>query len=43
MALPAYRKATRDQPRNGPSPVLLMLLITAPAVLAVAVLRPRHR
>ncbi|MFC9647324.1 MULTISPECIES: hypothetical protein [unclassified Streptomyces] len=43
MALPVYRKATRDQPGSGPSPVLLMLLITAPAVLAVAVLRPRSR
>ncbi|MFD5032348.1 hypothetical protein ACFVWX_07370 [Streptomyces sp. NPDC058220] len=43
MALPAYRKATRKQPRSGPSLVSLMLLITAPAVLAVAVLRPRSR
>ncbi|MFF3749426.1 hypothetical protein ACFYYH_03020 [Streptomyces sp. NPDC002018] len=43
MALPAYRKATREQPRGGPSIVSLMLLVTAPAVLAVAVLRPRSR
>ncbi|MFI5756323.1 hypothetical protein [Streptomyces sp. NPDC051569] len=43
MALPVYRKATRKQPKGGTSPVVLMLLITAPAVLAVAVLRPRSR
>ncbi|SCG06993.1 hypothetical protein GA0115259_110815, partial [Streptomyces sp. MnatMP-M17] len=43
VALPAYRKATREQPDGGPSMVSLMLLITAPAVLAVAILRPRSR
>ncbi|RDG31166.1 hypothetical protein DVH02_33540, partial [Streptomyces corynorhini] len=43
VAVPAYRKATRDVPRNHTSPVLMMLLLTAPAVLAVAVLRPRSR
>ncbi|MFJ2556204.1 MULTISPECIES: hypothetical protein [unclassified Streptomyces] len=43
MALPAYRQATRQQPPSGTSPVLRMLLITAPAVLAAAVLRPRSR
>ncbi|MFJ4923321.1 hypothetical protein [Streptomyces sp. NPDC088725] len=43
MAVPVYRKAVRKQPRNGTSPVLMMLVITAPAVLAVAVLRPRSR
>ncbi|GAA1202181.1 hypothetical protein GCM10009654_68010 [Streptomyces hebeiensis] len=43
MALPAYRKTVRKQPRRHASPVLLMLLITAPAVLAAAVLRPRSR
>ncbi|MYV54776.1 hypothetical protein GT042_20155, partial [Streptomyces sp. SID3212] len=41
IALPTFHKAVRKQPRGGPSPVTLMLLITAPAALAVAVLRPR--
>lgn len=41
--MPAYHKAPRKQPKSGTSPVLLMLLITAPAVLAAAVLRPRSR
>nr|WP_104783010.1 hypothetical protein [Streptomyces sp. QL37]PPQ55652.1 hypothetical protein C5F59_02300 [Streptomyces sp. QL37] len=41
VALPTYRKATRKTPRTGPSLVSLTLLITAPAVFAVAVLRPR--
>ncbi|WP_033894982.1 hypothetical protein [Streptomyces anulatus] len=41
MALPTYRKPTRRQPRSGPSLVSLTLLITAPAVFAIAVLRPR--
>ncbi|MGQ4511181.1 hypothetical protein [Streptomyces sp. DW26H14] len=43
MALPHYRKTVRKQPVRHTSPVLMMLLITAPAVLAVAVLRPRSR
>ncbi|MGP3770093.1 hypothetical protein ACTWJ8_04580 [Streptomyces sp. SDT5-1] len=39
---PAYRPTVhRAPPRSGPSLVTLTLLITAPAVLAVAVLRPR--
>ncbi|MEI5103045.1 hypothetical protein RB200_36525 [Streptomyces sp. PmtG] len=39
---PAYRVPTRrQQPRGGPSLVSLTLLITAPAVFAVAALRPR--
>ncbi|MCX4831588.1 hypothetical protein OG785_36815 [Streptomyces sp. NBC_00006] len=39
---PAYRPtAHRAPPRGGPSLVTLTLLITAPAVLAVAALRPR--
>jgi hypothetical protein len=39
---PAYRPAAhRAAPHHGPSLVTLMLLITAPAVLAVAALRPR--
>ncbi|MGW4256020.1 hypothetical protein [Streptomyces californicus] len=41
VALPTYRKPARKQPRSGPSLVSLTLLITAPAVFAVAVLRPR--
>ncbi|GAA3764724.1 hypothetical protein AB0910_00875 [Streptomyces sp. NPDC047002] len=43
MALPHYRKAVRRQPVRHTSPVLMILVITAPAVLAVAVLRPRSR
>ncbi|WP_276147170.1 MULTISPECIES: hypothetical protein [Streptomyces] len=42
MSYPPYRTASRRQPpRGGPSLVSLTLLITAPAVLAVAALRPR--
>ncbi|MEV1043959.1 hypothetical protein [Streptomyces sp. NPDC049916] len=41
VALPSYRRPTRETPRSGPSLVSLTLLITAPAVFAVAVLRPR--
>ncbi len=41
VALPTYRKPARKEPRSGPSLVSLTLLITAPAVFAVAVLRPR--
>ncbi|MGA4845221.1 hypothetical protein ACOBQB_02665 [Streptomyces sp. G5(2025)] len=42
MTYPAYHSPTRKQPRrSGPSLVSLTLLITAPAVLAVAALRPR--
>ncbi|MER5849674.1 hypothetical protein ABT126_22155 [Streptomyces sp. NPDC002012] len=43
VALPAYRKPPRKVPRRGTSLVTLTLLITAPAVFAVAVLRPRSR
>ncbi|MFE7620716.1 hypothetical protein [Streptomyces sp. NPDC057496] len=43
MALPAYRKPPRKDPRRGTSLVTLTLVITAPAVFAVAVLRPRSR
>ncbi|MGH4030172.1 hypothetical protein ACQB60_14675 [Actinomycetota bacterium Odt1-20B] len=39
---PAYHAPPRPAPvRDGPSLVSLTLLITAPAVLAVAALRPR--
>ncbi|MFF1377389.1 hypothetical protein [Streptomyces sp. NPDC058308] len=42
MSYPAYHAQSRRQPpRGGPSLVSLTLLITAPAVLAVAALRPR--
>ncbi|MFD0030135.1 hypothetical protein ACFVJK_17970 [Streptomyces sp. NPDC127172] len=42
MSYPAYRRAPRKAPPSGgPSLVSLTLLITAPAVLAVAALRPR--
>ncbi|WP_264934721.1 hypothetical protein [Streptomyces sp. A012304] len=42
MSYPAYRPAPRGRPaRSGPSPVTYVLLITAPAVVAVAALRPR--
>ncbi|MFE2759309.1 hypothetical protein [Streptomyces halstedii] len=41
VALPAYRKPPRKVPRPGSSLVSTTLLITAPAVFAVAVLRPR--
>ncbi|MFJ2827940.1 hypothetical protein ACIPC1_10075 [Streptomyces sp. NPDC087263] len=42
MSYPAYHAQPRQHPpRGGPSLVSLTLLITAPAVLAVAALRPR--
>ncbi|WP_281292893.1 hypothetical protein [Streptomyces alboniger] len=42
MTYPSYNAPTRKRPpRDGPSLVSLTLLITAPAVLAVAALRPR--
>ncbi|WP_256861131.1 hypothetical protein [Streptomyces tsukubensis] len=42
MRYPAYRHAAhRRPPHHRPSIVTLTLLITAPAVLAVAALRPR--
>ncbi|MFH8473889.1 hypothetical protein [Streptomyces sp. NPDC018000] len=43
VALPAYRKPPHMVRRRGTSLVTLTLLITAPAVFAVAVLRPRSR
>ncbi|MFF0048730.1 hypothetical protein [Streptomyces sp. NPDC005498] len=43
VALPDYRRPPRKVPQRGPSLVTLTLLITAPAVFAVAVLRPRSR
>lgn len=43
MSYPAYYHATvRQKPSHGTtSPVVYVLLITAPAVVAVAALRPR--
>ncbi|MEU6121602.1 hypothetical protein [Streptomyces sp. NPDC047123] len=42
VSYPEYETPTRKRPpRSGPSLVSLTLLITAPAVLAVAALRPR--
>ncbi|MEV8022850.1 hypothetical protein AB0O76_42450 [Streptomyces sp. NPDC086554] len=42
MSYPSYRPAPRKAPpRSGPSLVSLTLLVTAPAVLAAAALRPR--
>ncbi|MEV0318021.1 hypothetical protein ACIBKX_07140 [Streptomyces sp. NPDC050658] len=42
VSYPSYRPAPRKTPpRSGPSLVSLTLLVTAPAVLAVAALRPR--
>ncbi len=43
VAYPDYRRPSRKVPRHGPSLITLTLLITAPAVFAVAVLRPRSR
>ncbi|MFC5024425.1 hypothetical protein ACFPM3_20050 [Streptomyces coeruleoprunus] len=41
--LPHYRRAQRPKPEGGPSMVSVMLLLTAPAVFAAAILRPRSR
>ncbi|MCX4766847.1 hypothetical protein OG562_38960 [Streptomyces sp. NBC_01275] len=42
MSYPAYHASPpRQQPRGGQSPVTYVLLITVPAVIAVAALRPR--
>ncbi|MGW0968071.1 hypothetical protein [Streptomyces sp. NPDC002516] len=42
VSYPAYRTPPhKHAPRGGPSLVSFTLLITAPAVLAVAALRPR--
>lgn len=43
VALPAYRRPVRKTPERHTSLVTLTLVITAPAVFAVAVLRPRSR
>ncbi|MFI5674387.1 hypothetical protein [Streptomyces cellulosae] len=42
MTYPRYKALTRKrQPHGTTSPVTYVLLITAPAVIAVAALRPR--
>ncbi|MER6418587.1 hypothetical protein [Streptomyces sp. NPDC001137] len=42
VAYPRYRApAPKRSPRGGPSPLTFVLLITVPAVVAVAALRPR--
>ncbi|MFD9608591.1 hypothetical protein ACFWWS_04425 [Streptomyces sp. NPDC059083] len=43
MALPHYRQAARAQKKGGTSVVTATLMITAPAVLATAILRPRSK
>ncbi|MEU2185241.1 hypothetical protein ABZ579_31230, partial [Streptomyces thermolilacinus] len=43
LPLPGYRSVRRQQADSGPSMVSLILLLTAPAVFAAAVLRPRSR
>ncbi|WP_023591070.1 hypothetical protein [Streptomyces thermolilacinus] len=43
LPLPGYRSLRRQQADSGPSMVSLILLLTAPAVFAAAVLRPRSR
>ncbi|MFJ4214863.1 hypothetical protein ACIP27_19290, partial [Streptomyces hydrogenans] len=41
VPLPHYQRTSRPQPKSTSSPVTTMLLLTAPAVLATAILRPR--
>ncbi|WP_327319697.1 hypothetical protein [Streptomyces sp. NBC_01235] len=42
MTYPAYRSSVHQRPApGGQSPVTYVLLITVPAVIAVAALRPR--
>jgi protein TonB len=42
VTYPHYRAPVPKRPSNGStSPVIFVLLITAPAVIAVAALRPR--
>ncbi|GHH53188.1 hypothetical protein [Streptomyces candidus] len=41
VAIPTYRKPARKPSKNRTSMLTLALMITAPAVFAVAVLRPR--
>ncbi|MFF3846952.1 hypothetical protein [Streptomyces sp. NPDC002328] len=42
MNYPAYHAPARQRPtRGGKSPVTYLLLVTVPALIAVAALRPR--
>lgn len=42
MTYPHYRTPVRKSPSHGTaSPIVFVLIITAPAVIAVAALRPR--
>ncbi|WP_276618151.1 hypothetical protein [Streptomyces gilvus] len=42
MSYPHYRPPAPHRPaHDGPSPLTFVLLITAPAAIAVAALRPR--
>ncbi|MGO4635344.1 hypothetical protein AB4225_31110, partial [Streptomyces sp. 2RAF24] len=44
VALPHYRPtAARAKPKSAPNVLTTTLLITAPAVIATAILRPRSR
>ncbi|MFB7512058.1 hypothetical protein [Streptomyces sp. NPDC056144] len=43
VALPHYRPTVRAEPKSGGSVVTATLMITAPAVLATAILRPRSK
>ncbi|MFC9793996.1 hypothetical protein [Streptomyces sp. NPDC057695] len=43
MALPHYRRTARPQPKSTPNVVTATLVITAPAVLATAILRARSK
>ncbi|MFF0430884.1 hypothetical protein ACFYU9_01470 [Streptomyces sp. NPDC004327] len=41
VALPHYKRAARVKPKSSPNVLTTTLLVTAPAVLATAILRPR--
>ncbi|MFC8508141.1 hypothetical protein ACFU3J_07195 [Streptomyces sp. NPDC057411] len=44
VALPHYRRtAARAKPKSAPNVLTTTLLVTAPAVIATAILRPRSR
>ncbi|MEV5969361.1 hypothetical protein [Streptomyces sp. NPDC051921] len=43
VALPHYQRTARVKPKSAPNVLSTTLLITAPAVLATAILRPRSR
>ncbi|MFI9000568.1 hypothetical protein [Streptomyces sp. NPDC053541] len=43
MALPHYKRTSRVKPKSAPNVLTTTLLVTAPAVFATAILRPRSR